>query len=181
VTKTRNPALAPAITLAFAALLLPAGAMAQQSCQSFDTGQFPLGHVLTEPQRTQLSDQGPGGSERGTLHCSRDGRACSVLANDGAIYGWASDGTIKSKAFVLDDPSTLPGWKGKLDPDVATQLSRTHCSSFRAEADDTGLSDAEFGLKAEGLKTRGGRDYVVSIFGDGSEESPVMVELSLAQ
>ncbi|MFC4254423.1 hypothetical protein GRI97_03230 [Altererythrobacter xixiisoli] len=170
------------ICMIMAAMLVPSAAFAQQNCVSFDKGQFPLGHVLTEPQRQQLSDQGPGGSERGTLHCSRDGRACSVLSNDGAIYSWAADGTIKSKAFVLSDPaSTLTGWKGQLDPDLATSLSRATCTSFRAEADDTGLSDAEFGLKAEGQKTRGGRDYVVSIFGDGSEENPVMVELSLAQ
>lgn len=168
--------------LIMAAMLVPSAALAQQNCQSFDKGQFPLGHVLTEQQRTQLSDQGPGGSERGTLHCSRDGRACSVQANDGAIYSWASDGTIKAKSFVLTNPaSALTGWKGRLDPDLATSLSRANCTSFRAEADDTGLSDAEFGLKAEGQKTRDGRDYVISIFGDGSEENPVMVELSLAQ
>ena len=162
-----------------AALLFPLGALAQGSCQSFDTGQYPLGHILSQHERQELSAQGPGTNARGTLQCSRDGLSCSVLASDGAIYGWREDGMINSKSFVLSAPSELPGWRGQFDQALADHVSNRTCSPFLLETSDSGISANDKYLKNESQKTQNGQGYATTIFGHGTVDDPITIQMNL--
>lgn len=167
-----------------AAILLPSAALAENACQPFDTGQFRIGHMLSERERQQLSSQGPGAGEPGALRCSRDGRSCSVLASDGADYSWGDDGTIRTKSFVFYDRASLPqslsGWKTNLDAALAGRVSQATCVRFRVETSDSGLTDNDLYLKSEGEKTAAGRNFVTTIFGEATQDDPLFVQMSLA-
>lgn len=166
-----------------AALLLPSAALAENACQPFDTGQYPIGHRLSESERRQLSSQGPGASERGTLQCSRDGRSCSVLARDGTGYSWGEDGTIRTKSFIFYNRASLPhslsGWKTDLDAALADRVSQATCARFRVETSDSGLTDNDLYLKSEGERTATGQGYVTTIFGEATQDDPLFVQMSL--
>lgn len=167
------------VCFAAAALALPSAALAQENCQSFDTGRYPLGHVLSEQQQRQLLASGPDEAARDTIHCSRDGKSCSVMDGDGVVYSWRDDGLILGKAFAPSEPSRLPGWQGGIGRELAAALSMATCVRFRVETDDSGLSESDAYLKSETQKTGGGRDYVTTIFGAGAEDDPLTIEMSL--
>ena len=162
-----------------AALLFPLGALAQESCQSFDNGQYPLGHVLSQHERQELSAQGSGTNAPGALQCSRDSLSCSVQADDGAIYGWREDGMINSKSFVLSDPSELPSWHGKFDQTLADHVSNWACSPFLLETSDSDVSANDKYLKNDSQKAHNGQSYTTTIFGNGTAGDPITIQMNL--
>lgn len=162
------------------ALLVPSIAHAQSGCQLLDSGQYPLGHALTEQQRQQLASEGPAAGERGTLQCDRKGRSCSVAGRDGAHYHWREDGTVDRKTFIFQSLDNLPWWTGRYDEDLARRLSSLSCARFELAEDDSGLSeDDDKFLRSEGEKTAAGQEYVTTIFGAATLDDPLFIEMSL--
>ena len=160
--------------LAVAVSLTAIAPAAQGVCTSLDAGRFPVGQVLSEAERTQLRQE----AVDGTVHCSRDGAACSAQARDGVIYSWRADGRIASKKRQFADPTDLPGWQGAVDDGFATRLGAATCTRFTVSVDELEGTPA---LRSAPVTSAQGQSVVANVFGAGTPDDPLTVELSLGE
>ncbi|WP_427791697.1 hypothetical protein [Brevundimonas diminuta] len=161
------------LTGATAAVLLGAAtaAMAQDGCVSLDRGTLSIGQVLTAAQQQALRS----GAPVGALHCGRTG--CTAQAPDGVSYSWRRDGRIVGKRIELTDASGLPGWRGSIDQAFADGLGRAACTRFTLSEEEL---EGGYSMQGGLLSTWGGQAMVVNIFGEGTVEQPLTIELRAA-
>lgn len=156
------------IGLSVAVSLAATGALAQDACASLDKGNLYIGQVLTQAQQQQLMAAAP----LGTLHCGRTG--CWAQAQDGVNYRWGRDGRIVGKKVEMSAPVSLPGWRGEIDRAFADRLGQATCSSFTVFEDDL---DGGRSMKSAPQSTAQGQTIVASLFGRGTEDDPLTIEM----
>ena len=159
--------------------------LAQVDCQSFDTGEFALGHTLTEQQKQLLLSQDQHINGAKSSACSADGKSCSVQASDGTVYGWGQDNVINRKALTFSEKASLPkalaGWSPNITYEYSVKVSKATCVPFTVEHSDSDLLSSNDYLKSQGQVTQFKQDYVTTIFGSATKQEPLVIEMSLAQ
>lgn len=157
--------------LAIAVSLTAPGAFAQTACSSLDKGDLSVGQMISQAQQQELMAKAP----VGTLHCGRTG--CTALASDGVSYSWRRDGRIVGKKIELSDPADLPGWRGGIDQAFADRLGRATCARFTVFDDEL---DGGRSMKSAPFAASQGQTITASLFGRGTEDEPLTIELRAA-
>lgn len=157
------------MSLTAAASLAATGAFAQSAvCTSLDKGDLSIGQTLSQAQQQQLREQAPVGA----LHCGRTG--CTAAASDGVSYSWRRDGRIVGKTIEMSAPTTLPGWRGEIDQAFADRLGRATCTRFTVFDDEL---DGGRSMKSAPFATSQGQTITASLFGRGTPEEPLTIEM----